>query len=97
LALLPHLWPKGDPDLKLRVVLSLLCLVLAKVANIYVPILYKHLVDALGPQAGAAGTLPLRMLLAYGAARIAHHAFAELRDGIFATGAQRAIPRRAPH
>jgi ABC-type transport system involved in Fe-S cluster assembly fused permease/ATPase subunit len=94
-ALLPHLWPKGDPDLKLRVVLSLLCLLLAKVASIYVPILYKHLVDALGPQAGAAVTLPLGMLLAYGAARIANQAFAELRDGIFAKVAQRAIRRVA--
>ena len=95
LGLLPHLWPKGDPDLKLRVVLSLLCLVLAKLANIYVPILYKHLVDALGPPAGAAVTLPLGMLLAYGAARIANQAFAELRDGIFAKVAQRAIRRVA--
>jgi len=52
LGLLPHLWPKGDPDLKLRVVLSLLCLVLAKLANIYVPILYKHLATRWGRRPG---------------------------------------------
>jgi len=59
LALLPHLWPKGDPDLKLRVVLALVCLFLGKLANIYVPIFFKGLVDALGPKAGTAITLPL--------------------------------------
>ena len=31
--LLPYLWPKGHWDLKARVVVSLFCLVLAKVAT----------------------------------------------------------------
>ena len=37
--LLPYLWPKGRPDLRLRVVVSLVCLafaILATVANPYV-------------------------------------------------------------
>ncbi|WP_374380590.1 ABC transporter ATP-binding protein/permease [Dongia sp.] len=97
-ALLPHLWPKGQWDLRGRVVLSVLCLIIAKVANVYVPLLFKRMVDALGHPAGtAAGTatsligISLGLLLAYGVARVISQAFAEFRDGIFAKVAQRSI------
>ena len=45
-----HLWPKGETGLRGRVVVALALLVLAKLTNVYVPILYKHAVDALGEQ-----------------------------------------------
>jgi ATP-binding cassette subfamily B protein len=101
-ALLPHLWPKGQWDLRGRVVLSVLCLIIAKVANVYVPILFKRMVDALsptlGPQIGTAGAaatsvigVSLGLLVAYGIARVISQAFAEFRDGIFAKVAQRSI------
>jgi hypothetical protein len=83
-ALLPHLWPKGEPELRVRVVLAVACLVIAKLANVYVPFFFKGLVDALSPKGGAAVLLPLGLLLAYGGARIAAQAFSELRDGVFA-------------
>ena len=38
--LLPHLWPAGDWDLRVRVVLAIACLIAAKVANVYVPIFF---------------------------------------------------------
>jgi ATP-binding cassette, subfamily B, heavy metal transporter len=94
-ALLPHLWPKGDPGLKLRVVTALLCLALAKLATIYVPILFKHMVDALGHAGATAIVLPLGLLAAYGLVRVTAQAFAEFRDAIFAKVAQRAIRRVA--
>ena len=84
LSLLPYLWPKGEPGLRLRVVLAVLCLVIAKVANVYVPILFKGLVDALDGPRSAGIVLPVGLLLAYGLARIMSQSFAELRDGIFA-------------
>src|SRR4051812_9244123 len=89
-SLLPYLWPKGESELKLRVVLASAALVVAKIANVYVPIVFKHMVDALGTP-GALVALPLGLLAAYGLARITAQAFAELRDGIFAKVAQRAI------
>ena len=46
-AVLPYLWPAGRFDLKLRVVLALLCLVLAKVVTVLTPFAYKYAVDAL--------------------------------------------------
>ena len=49
----PYLWPPGRPGLKARVVIALLCLFAAKAATVYVPVLYKHAVDALPGAPGA--------------------------------------------
>jgi ATP-binding cassette subfamily B protein len=94
--LLPYLWPKGEPGLRLRVVLALACLLIAKVATVYVPILYKRAVDVLAPQDTAAVVVvPVALILAYGVVRIASATFAELRDAFFAKVGQRAIRRVA--
>jgi ATP-binding cassette, subfamily B, heavy metal transporter len=93
-SLLPHLWPQGETELKTRVVVASLCLVLAKVTNLYVPILFKRMVDALDVT-GTVLALPLGLLAAYGLARVLAQGFAELRDAIFAKVAQRAIRRVA--
>jgi len=93
--LLPLLWPKGEPAMRVRVAVAILCLLLAKGANILVPMLFKHLVDALSPKVATAIALPLGLLLAYGLARVMTQVFSELRDGIFARVAQRAIRKVA--
>ena len=46
-----HLWPKGELGLRTRVIVGLVLLILAKITNVYVPILYKYSVDALGEKA----------------------------------------------
>ena len=51
--LMPHLWPRGRLDLRLRVAAALVLLVLAKVANVYVPLVLRAAVDSLSPPAGA--------------------------------------------
>jgi len=89
--LLPYLWPKGAIELRLRVVLAMTCLVVAKIANVYVPMLYKQAVDALGHPGALAVAVPIGIILAYGGARILSLIFAELRDAVFAKVAQRAI------
>jgi ATP-binding cassette subfamily B protein len=95
-SLLPYLWPKGEPGLRARVVLSLACLFVAKLATVYVPILYKRAVDALTPDgAGAALVVPLALIVAYGIVRVAGAAFSELRDALFEKVSQRAIRRVA--
>jgi ATP-binding cassette subfamily B protein len=94
--LLPYLWPRGEAGLRWRVVLSLLCLLIAKLGTVYVPILYKRAVDALTPDpAGAVLVVPLALILAYGIVRVASAAFSELRDALFEKVAQRAIRRVA--
>jgi ATP-binding cassette, subfamily B, heavy metal transporter len=97
--LLPYLWPAGAWDLRVRVVLALVCLAVAKFANVIIPLIFKSMVDALtlkpGAVAATALAVPVALLLAYGVARISTQAFAELRDGIFVKVAQRAIRRVA--
>ncbi len=91
--LLPYLWPKGQTGARVRVVLAALCLVLAKVANVYVPIVYSQAVDALG--AGKAMlVIPIGLIGAYGLLRIASSGFGELRDAIFAS-VQQGVVRKA--
>ena len=90
-SLLPYLWPRNEMELRVRVVAAIVCLFVAKIANVYVPVLYKDAIDALGTTAGTAAMLPVGMILAYGLARVLSLAFGELRDAIFAKVAQRAI------
>ena len=99
-AVLPYLWPEGRTDLKARVVLALLSLVLAKVITVLTPFAFKYAVDALtgvqGPgSAGAAAVLllagPLAMVVAYGIGRIMMVVFGQLRDALFAKVGQSAV------
>jgi ATP-binding cassette, subfamily B, heavy metal transporter len=78
-----------------RVMLALLCLVLAKGAILLIPFLLKYLVDAMeGQSVGQlAPALLLGLVLAYGAARFANVFFAELRDTIFGRVSERAMRR----
>ncbi len=89
-SLLPYLWPKGDPAMRVRVVLAMGCLILAKVATVYIPVVYSHIIDVLAPKAGGpALALPAALIVAYGLLRIASSGFGELRDAVFAAVQQR--------
>ena len=93
-SLLPYLWPKGDPGARVRVVIAGVFLILAKVATVYVPIVYARAIDALAPKAAGAGfgiaVVPVALILAYAGLRIASSGFGELRDAVFAAVQQRA-------
>ncbi|RAI56929.1 ABCB family ABC transporter ATP-binding protein/permease [Roseicella frigidaeris] len=95
--LLPWLWPAGEPGLRLRVALALLCLVAAKAANVLVPIAYARAVDALAPKDPVAAALmvPVALIVAYGLLRLAASAFGELRNAVFAKVQARAARRIA--
>ena len=87
--LLPYLW-----DYKWRVMLALAFLVTAKLANVGVPIVLKELVDSLTLQPGdprAMLVLPMGILVAYGALRLATTLFTELREFVFARVTQHAV------
>ena len=91
-SLLPYLWPKGDRQAHVRVVVAAVCLVLAKVATVYIPLVYSHAVDALSPKHSPA-TVPIALILGYGLLRVASASFGELRDAIFAAVQQRTTRR----
>ena len=50
--LFPYVWPKGKPTLQLRVAFCFLLLVSGRVINVFVPIYYSKIVNALSPTAG---------------------------------------------
>ena len=77
-ALLPYLWAYRG-----RVLLALSALVLAKVANVGVPVVLKEIVDNFTIEATLMA-IPVALLLAYGALRLASSFFNELRDILFA-------------
>ncbi len=86
-----YLWPPDAFETKVRVVIALILLALAKVANVYTPILFKDAVDALSGKETAIIVVPVGLLVGYGVVRVLSIAFAELRDAVFAKVGQRAI------
>ncbi len=97
-ALLPYLWPAGRNDLRLRVVLSLLLLVLSKVITVMTPYAFKWATDALVTKDGATSNVALAglsvavfMILAYGLGRVFMVVFAQMRDAVFAKVGQRTV------
>ena len=87
--LLPYLW-----EYKGRVLAAIACLVLAKVANVGVPVLLKQIVDSLDRET-AALVVPLALLVAYGLLRLSTTLFTELREFLFAKATQRAVRKIA--
>ena len=87
--LLPYLW-----EYRWRVLVALACLIMAKFANVGVPLVLKEVVDALEP-GRAVIAVPFALLIAYGLLRLSTTLFAELRDAVFVRVTQRAIRRLA--
>jgi len=72
----------------------MVCLILAKVASVMLPLYLKDIVDKLGVPESLL-VLPVAALLGYGLARLSTSVFGELRDALFARVTQGAIRRIA--
>ena len=89
--LLPYLW-----HYRVRVVLALGFMILAKMANVGVPLLLKQIIDSLSFRPGsvqAALVVPIGLLVAYGLLRLSTTVFTELRELIFAHATEGAARR----
>ena len=89
--LFPYLW-----HYKWRVFLALSFMVGAKISNVGVPILLKHLIDNMTlttPQTVIA--VPVALLIGYGLLRLSVSGFTELRELVFAEATQGAARRIA--
>ncbi|MGZ8325010.1 MAG: ABCB family ABC transporter ATP-binding protein/permease [Rhodoplanes sp.] len=102
----PYIWPSDRRDLKGRVVIALVLLVLAKLATITVPFTFKWATDALAGAGGAPApgqsawivwvlVAPLALTVTYGGARILMALLTQARDGVFAKVAMHAVRRLA--
>ncbi len=89
-SLLPWLWAY-----KTRMLTAFGCLILAKLASVWVPIVFKDMIDALTPGENVTLVLPVALLLLYGVMRLASTGFTELREVLFVRVTQQAIRRIA--
>ena len=92
---IPYLWPEGETAIKVRVVLAVGMLVLAKVVAVVTPLFYKWAVDTLGGDAAGPGWFmvvgAVGLTIAYGLARLMNVGFQQLRDVVFTRVGQRAL------
>ncbi|MFN3370600.1 MAG: ABCB family ABC transporter ATP-binding protein/permease [Sphingomonadaceae bacterium] len=82
---LPYLWPKGQPGLKVRVVVALALVLVAKAVMLVMPFAYKGVIDRMSAGSAAAGPLWVIVALvwAYAAGRFGAVLFDNLRNAIF--------------
>lgn len=100
-----YIWPKNYPEIRNRVMISFGLLITAKLVNIGVPVLFKHIVDYLNKYSGNAlaitdpsstvMTTAATLIIAYGVARASTSLFNELRNAVFAKVAHSSIHRLA--
>lgn len=89
--ILPYLF-----EFKNRIAFAMLCLILTKVASVYLPFILKDIVDTLDanvPDNFQVAIVPLGLVAAYGMTRLAIVVFAEIRDTLFGRVTERAIRR----
>jgi len=77
--LVPYLWPKGHPMLRAMMAMSVVFLLLSKLANVASPIALKVAVDRIAK----GDDRYLTPILIYGALRFAANLFSELKDNCF--------------
>ena len=103
--LFSYIWPKNNLKIKIRVIISLLLLVGAKLLNISVPFVFKHIIDQLNLITGKSlnvsdpqntiVTVVIALVVGYGIARAGSAGFNELKSAIFAKVAQHSIRMNA--
>ncbi|GHF01167.1 ABCB family ABC transporter ATP-binding protein/permease [Thalassotalea profundi] len=88
-SLLPYLF-----EFKVRILLALSCLVLTKIASVYLPFVIKDIVDTLDKQLEENILLvPFALVITYGLVRFSIVLLAEVRDTLFGRVTERAIRR----
>ena len=95
--LFPYIWPKGRNDIKFRIIIALIILILAKILTVLVPYTYKWATDAIVGDNTAPNIIPIVLLtpvmliIAFGVGRILMVAFNQLRDALFVKVGQTAV------
>ena len=95
--LFPYIWPKGRNDIKSRIIIALIILILAKVLTVLVPYTYKWATDAIVGDNTAPHIIPIvfltpvMLIIAFGVGRILMVAFNQLRDALFVKVGQTAV------
>jgi ABC-type transport system involved in Fe-S cluster assembly fused permease/ATPase subunit len=92
--LFPFLWPAERKDLRVRVLVALICMILAKVASVYTPLILGKSVDSLNDLSDGINLLiiiPIMLIISYSIARVTSFMFGEMRDAFFSKVSQNAM------
>ena len=93
---LPYLWPKGEPGLRMRIIVAGLLVLCAKAAVLTMPFLYKAVIDGMSDDSlGTELTVLLALVAAYGVARFGQVLFDNMRNIVFEKVGQQAARRLA--
>jgi len=93
---LPYLWPKGEPSLRLRIIVAGFLVLCAKAAVLTMPFIYKAVIDGMANDAlGTELTVLLALVAAYGLARFGQVMFDNMRNIVFEKVGQQAARRLA--
>ena len=88
---LPYLWPKGRPELRLRIAGATFFVVIAKVVVLLLPFAYAGAIDAMSEGGDPALWVALGLIFAYAAGRFATVLFDNIRNIIFERVGQDAV------
>ena len=88
---LPYLWPKDRPELKRRILLAGLFVLLAKGVTLALPFAYAGAVDAMAAEGDPALWVTLGLVIAYAAGRAASIIFDNVRNMVFERVGQDAV------
>ncbi|MEO7814717.1 MAG: ABC transporter ATP-binding protein/permease [Sphingomicrobium sp.] len=91
---LPMLWPKGEPELKLRVVVAVVLVLVGKAISLIMPFAYKAVVDAMSGQKAIFAAVAM-LVVAYASARFGAVLADNLRNAVFEKVGQDAARRLA--
>ncbi|MCW2363711.1 MULTISPECIES: ABCB family ABC transporter ATP-binding protein/permease [Sphingobium] len=80
---LPYLWPAGEPNLKARIIVALVLVLLGKAIILVMPFAYKDIIDRMGPGMQAGVAVALGLVLAYAGARFGGVVSDNLRNVAF--------------
>jgi len=92
---IPYLWPAGQPRLKLRVVVAMLLVLIAKGVTLSTGFAYKAAIDRMAPGMEPGVALAVALIVAYAGARFGGVLFDNLRNAIFERVGQDAARRLA--
>jgi ATP-binding cassette subfamily B protein len=92
LRFLPMLWPKGETELKARVMAAVVLVLAGKAAVLVMPFAYKAIIDRMSGPAVAFGVVAM-LVVAYAAARFAGVLADNLRNALFEKVGQDAARR----
>jgi ABC-type transport system involved in Fe-S cluster assembly fused permease/ATPase subunit len=90
---LPYLWPADDRALRVRVVVSLALVLIAKAMTLVMPFAYKAAIDRMAPGLEPAVSLAVALVVAYAGARFAGVLFDNIRNATFERVGQDATRR----